>query len=46
MDALIMNAGGMGGKKPEKLTKDRVTMITATNLLGHVVLTDELIKEK
>ena len=44
IDALIMNAGGMGGKNPEKITKDGVTNITATNLLGHVVLVDELLK--
>ncbi len=43
IDALIMNAGGTGGKNPEKLTKDGVTNITATNLLGHVVLVDELL---
>lgn len=46
LDALIMNAGGMGGKNPEQLTKDGVTMITASNLLGHVVLVDELLKGK
>lgn len=45
VDALIMNAGGTGGKNPEMLTKDGVTNITATNLLGHVVLLDELINE-
>jgi NAD(P)-dependent dehydrogenase (short-subunit alcohol dehydrogenase family) len=44
IDALIMNAGGMGGKSPEKLTKDGVTNMAATNLLGHVVLVDELLK--
>ncbi|WNJ20507.1 SDR family NAD(P)-dependent oxidoreductase [Pontibacter sp. G13] len=43
VDALVMNAGGTGGKNPEKLTKDGVTTITASNLLGHVVLVDELI---
>lgn len=43
IDALIMNAGGTGGKSPEKLTKEGVTTITATNLLGHVVLVDELL---
>lgn len=43
IDALIMNAGGTGGKSPEKLTKEGVTNITATNLLGHVVLVDELL---
>ncbi|MEL6537777.1 MAG: SDR family NAD(P)-dependent oxidoreductase [Bacteroidota bacterium] len=45
LDALIMNAGGTGGKTPEKLTKEGVTTITATNLLGHVVLLDELLKD-
>ena len=45
IDALIMNAGGMGGKNPEKITKDGVTTITATNLLGHVVLVDKLLKD-
>lgn len=45
IDALIMNAGGTGGKSPAELTKDGVTNITATNLLGHVVLVDELLKD-
>ncbi|MEM9723552.1 MAG: SDR family NAD(P)-dependent oxidoreductase [Bacteroidota bacterium] len=45
IDALIMNAGGMGGKNPERLTKDGVTTLTASNLLGHVALVDELLKE-
>lgn len=44
LDALIMNAGGMGGRNPEELTKEGVTNITASNLLGHVVLVDELLK--
>ncbi|NRA87267.1 MAG: short-chain dehydrogenase, partial [Rhizobiales bacterium] len=44
IDALIMNAGGMGGKTPASLTTDGVTQIFATNVLGHVVLVDELIK--
>ncbi|WP_155206895.1 SDR family NAD(P)-dependent oxidoreductase [Xanthovirga aplysinae] len=44
IDALIMNAGGVGGKSPESLTKEGVTNITAANLLGHVVLVDELLK--
>ncbi|MEM6687013.1 MAG: SDR family NAD(P)-dependent oxidoreductase [Bacteroidota bacterium] len=44
IDALIMNAGGTGGKTPDKLTKEGVTELTATNLLGHAVLVDELIK--
>ena len=45
IDALIMNAGGTGGKTPEKLTKDGVTELTASTLLGHVVLVDELIAQ-
>ena len=44
IDALIMNAGGIGGRNPEELTKEGVTNITAVNLLGHVVLVDELLK--
>ena len=44
IDALIMNAGGVGGKNPDQLTRDGVTMITASNLLGHAVLLDELLK--
>jgi len=46
IDALIMNAGGMGGKDPMKVTSDGVTSLSAANLLGHVVLLDELIREK
>lgn len=45
IDAVIMNAGGTGGKTPEKLTKNGVTEITASNLLGHVALIDELLKQ-
>ena len=44
IDAVILNAGGMGGKDPGKLTKEGVTAIFATNVLGHAVLIDELIK--
>ncbi len=44
IDAVILNAGGMGGKNPEKLTADGATLQFATNVLGHVVLVDELIK--
>ena len=46
LDALIMNAGGTGGKNPKDKTPEGVTQITAINLLGHVVLLDELIKEE
>lgn len=44
IDALIMNAGGMGGKNPGNLTTYGVTEIFAANVLGHAVLLDELLK--
>jgi NAD(P)-dependent dehydrogenase (short-subunit alcohol dehydrogenase family) len=44
IDALILNAGGSGGKHPEAITSTGMTNIAATNLLGHVVLVDELIR--
>jgi NAD(P)-dependent dehydrogenase (short-subunit alcohol dehydrogenase family) len=44
VDALIMNAGGMGGKQPEGLTEDGVMSIFATNVLGHAVMVNELLK--
>lgn len=44
VDALIMNAGGTGGIAFNKKTQDGVTQIFAVNLLGHTVLTEELIK--
>ncbi len=43
IDDLVMNAGGSGGKTPLALTKDGVTEIFASNVLGHVVLLDGLI---
>lgn len=44
IDAIILNAGGMGGKSPLKITEEGVTQMFATNVLGHVVLVDELLK--
>ncbi len=44
IDALIMNAGGMGGKAPTELTPDGVSSIFATNVLGHAVMVDALLK--
>ena len=46
VDALIMNAGGMGGKSPMEKTSDGVTSLFANNVLGHTVLLDALLKEK
>ncbi len=44
VDDLVMNAGGTGGKTPLALTKDGVTEIFASNVLGHVVLLDGLLQ--
>ena len=44
VEALVMNAGGTGGNKFNQKTKDGVTQIFAVNLLGHVALTNELLK--
>ena len=43
VDALVMNAGGSGGKTPLALTRDGVTQIFASNVLGHVALLEGLI---
>ena len=44
VDAVIMNAGGSGGPSAMELTRDGATQIFATNVLGHVVLLEELLK--
>lgn len=46
VDAVILNAGGTGGRTPNDLTDDGVTNIFAANVLGHVVLVDELLKRQ
>ncbi len=45
LDALVMNAGGAGGKAPLDLTADGVTYVFAQNVLGHVVVLEALLKE-
>ena len=45
LDAVVMNAGGMGGKTPMKLTPDGATYMFAQNVLGHVVLLETLLAE-
>ncbi len=45
LDALVMNAGGIGGKTPLELTAGGVTSVFASNLLGHVVLLEALLSE-
>lgn len=44
IEGLVMNAGGMGGQTPEVITPDGVTQMFAVNVLGHVVLLEELLK--
>ena len=43
LNALAMNAGGTGGPTPAALTTDGVTEMFAQNVLGHVVLLEELL---
>jgi len=45
LDALVMNAGGVGGRTPTALTSHGVTTVFAVNLLGHAVLLDTLLAE-
>jgi NAD(P)-dependent dehydrogenase (short-subunit alcohol dehydrogenase family) len=43
VDAVVMNAGGIGGPHPTALTPEGATEIFAANVLGHVVLLEELL---
>ncbi len=45
IDAVVMNAGGMGGKTPMAVTADGVTYMFAQNVLGHIVLLETLLAE-
>src|ERR1700683_1756613 len=45
LDALVMNAGGVGGKTPMDLTADGVTYMFASNVLGHAALLEGLLSE-
>ena len=44
LTAVVMNAGGSGGPTPRALTSDGVTQMFASNVLGHVVLLESLLK--
>jgi NAD(P)-dependent dehydrogenase (short-subunit alcohol dehydrogenase family) len=46
VEALVMNAGGTGGKSPAAITKDGATQIFATNVRGHVALLNALIEQR
>jgi NAD(P)-dependent dehydrogenase (short-subunit alcohol dehydrogenase family) len=45
LDALVMNAGGVGGKTPMDLTADGATYMFASNVLGHAALLEGLLTE-
>jgi NAD(P)-dependent dehydrogenase (short-subunit alcohol dehydrogenase family) len=45
IDAIILNAGGMVGKAAGNVTASGMNELAATNILGHVVLVDELLKQ-
>ena len=44
IDAIILNAGGIVGKTAGNITTSGMNEIAATNVLGHVILVEELIK--
>lgn len=44
IEALVMNAGGAGGKNFNEKTAEGVIQQFAVNVLGHVVLAEELLK--
>ena len=44
IDAIILNAGGVVGKTAAKVTPSGMNELAATNILGHVILVEELIK--
>jgi NAD(P)-dependent dehydrogenase (short-subunit alcohol dehydrogenase family) len=45
IDAVILNAGGVIGKTAAKITPSGMNELAATNILGNVVLVEELIKQ-
>lgn len=46
VEGLVMNAGGIVGRNFSEKTADGVTQMLAVNLLGHVVLLEELLKSQ
>ena len=44
IDAVILNAGGVIGQTAGKITPSGMNELAATNILGHVILVEELIK--
>lgn len=46
VDAVVMNAGGVGGEEPLRLTPEGATSVFAANVLGHAALLDALLAER
>ncbi len=44
VDAVVLNAGGMGGSNPLKAGAHGATNMFAANMLGHSILTEEMIR--
>jgi NAD(P)-dependent dehydrogenase (short-subunit alcohol dehydrogenase family) len=44
IDAIVLNAGGVVGKTAAKITPSGMNQLAATNILGNVVLAEELIR--
>jgi short-subunit dehydrogenase len=44
IDAIILNAGGVVGETAAKFTPSGMNELAATNILGHVILVEELIE--
>ena len=44
IDAIVLNAGGVIGKTAAKSTPSGMNQLAATNILGNVILVEELIK--
>jgi NAD(P)-dependent dehydrogenase (short-subunit alcohol dehydrogenase family) len=45
IDAVILNAGGMVGKTAAKMSSSGMNQLAATNILGNVVIEEELLKQ-
>ncbi len=45
IDYILLNAGGLGGKTPNKITRDGVTQIFASNVLGNLYLLERLLEK-
>jgi NAD(P)-dependent dehydrogenase (short-subunit alcohol dehydrogenase family) len=43
LDALVLNAGGTGGPRPQARTPDGVSQMFAANVVGHAALVDLLV---